>query len=92
MDTKRAETKDGLSKDANDLEDHRNLPRSLSRSALTAAPPDRGFRRRGSGEGRSRGSDLSDQGAISAELAAQGHLNERGRPFAAKSVASMLKS
>jgi hypothetical protein len=30
--------------------------------------------------------------AISAELAAQGHLNERGKPFAAKSVASMLAS
>ena len=30
--------------------------------------------------------------AIAAELAAQGHLNERGKPFAAKSVASMLKS
>lgn len=28
--------------------------------------------------------------AISAELAAQGHLNERGKPFAAKSIASML--
>ena len=28
--------------------------------------------------------------AISAELAAQGHLNEGGKPFAAKSVASML--
>ena len=28
--------------------------------------------------------------AISAALAAEGHLNERGRPFAAKSVASML--
>ena len=28
--------------------------------------------------------------AISAELAAQGHLNERGKAFAAKSVASML--
>jgi DNA invertase Pin-like site-specific DNA recombinase len=28
--------------------------------------------------------------AISAALAAQGHLNERSRPFAAKSVASML--
>lgn len=30
--------------------------------------------------------------AISAELAAQGHVNERGKPFAAKSVASMLAS
>jgi DNA invertase Pin-like site-specific DNA recombinase len=30
--------------------------------------------------------------AISAELAAQGHLNERGRPFAAKSISSMLGS
>jgi hypothetical protein len=28
--------------------------------------------------------------AISAELAAQGHLNENGRPFAAASIASML--
>ena len=28
--------------------------------------------------------------AISAELAVQGHVNERGKPFAAKSVASML--
>jgi DNA invertase Pin-like site-specific DNA recombinase len=30
--------------------------------------------------------------AISAELAAQGHLNERGKAFAAKSIASMLAS
>ena len=30
--------------------------------------------------------------AIAAELAARGHLNERGKPFAAKSVASMLAS
>jgi hypothetical protein len=30
--------------------------------------------------------------AISAALAAQGHLNEGGKPFAAKSVASMLAS
>jgi hypothetical protein len=30
--------------------------------------------------------------AISAELAAQGHLNERGRAFNPKSVASMLAS
>ena len=29
--------------------------------------------------------------AISAALAAEGHLNERGRPFAAKSVAAMLE-
>ena len=29
---------------------------------------------------------------IAAELVAQGHLNERGAPFAAKSVASMLAS
>jgi hypothetical protein len=29
---------------------------------------------------------------IAAELEAQGHLNERGKPFAAKSVASMLAS
>ena len=29
--------------------------------------------------------------AIAAELAARGHLNERGKPFAAKSVASMLE-
>jgi hypothetical protein len=29
---------------------------------------------------------------VAAELAAQGHLNERGKPFAAKSVASMLAS
>jgi hypothetical protein len=28
--------------------------------------------------------------AIAAELEAQGHLNERGKAFAAKSVASML--
>ena len=28
--------------------------------------------------------------AISEELARQGHLNERGKPYAAKSVASML--
>jgi hypothetical protein len=28
--------------------------------------------------------------AISAELAAQGHLNERGKPFNPKSIASML--
>jgi len=28
--------------------------------------------------------------AISAELAAQGHVNEGGKPFAAKSVAAML--
>jgi hypothetical protein len=30
--------------------------------------------------------------AISKALAAEGHLNERGKPFAAKSVASMLES
>ena len=30
--------------------------------------------------------------AISAALAAEGHLNERGKPFAAKSVAAMLAS
>ncbi len=30
--------------------------------------------------------------AISAALAAEGHLNERGRSFAAKSVAAMLAS
>jgi hypothetical protein len=30
--------------------------------------------------------------AISAALAAQGHLNERGKAFAAKSIASMLAS
>ena len=30
--------------------------------------------------------------AISAALASQGHLNERGSPLAAKSVASMLAS
>jgi hypothetical protein len=30
--------------------------------------------------------------AISKALAAEGHLNERGKPFAAKSVASMLAS
>ena len=30
--------------------------------------------------------------AISAALAAEGHLNERGRPFAAKSIAAMLAS
>jgi DNA invertase Pin-like site-specific DNA recombinase len=29
--------------------------------------------------------------AISAELAAAGHINERGKPFAAKSIASMLR-
>jgi hypothetical protein len=29
---------------------------------------------------------------IAAELEARGHLNERGKPFAAKSVASMLAS
>jgi hypothetical protein len=35
---------------------------------------------------------LSDQGAISAELAAQGHLNERGKRYAATAIARMLAS
>jgi hypothetical protein len=39
--------------------------------------------------GRKRKRPLSLR-AISAKLAAQGILNERGRPFAAKSIASML--
>jgi len=30
--------------------------------------------------------------AISQELAARGYLNERGKPYAAKSVASMLRA
>jgi hypothetical protein len=30
--------------------------------------------------------------AISRELATQGYLNERGKPYAAKSVASMLRT
>jgi len=44
-----------------------------------------------------RASDLAVWGgqmslrAISAELAAQGHLNERGQPFNSKSVMSMLR-
>jgi len=38
---------------------------------------------------RPKGGQLSLR-AVSQELAAQGHLNERGRPYAAKSVASML--
>ena len=38
---------------------------------------------------RPKGGRLSLR-AISDELARQGHLNERGKPYAAKSVASML--
>jgi hypothetical protein len=38
-----------------------------------------------------KGGELSLR-AISAARAAEGHLNERGKPFAAKSVASMLAS
>jgi DNA invertase Pin-like site-specific DNA recombinase len=38
---------------------------------------------------RPKGGKLSLR-AVSAELAAQGHLNERGRPFNPKSVAAML--
>jgi DNA invertase Pin-like site-specific DNA recombinase len=38
---------------------------------------------------RPKGGQLSLR-AVSKELAAQGYLNERGKPFAAKSVASML--
>ena len=38
---------------------------------------------------RPKGGQLSLR-AVSEELAAQGHLNERGKPYAAKSVASML--
>jgi hypothetical protein len=38
---------------------------------------------------RSKGGQLSLR-AVSKELAALGYLNERGKPFAAKSVASML--
>ena len=37
-----------------------------------------------------RGGQMSLR-AISAELAAQGHLNERGQPFNSKSVMSMLR-
>jgi hypothetical protein len=40
---------------------------------------------------RPKGGQLSLR-TISKELAAQGHLNERGKPFAAKSVASMLRA
>jgi DNA invertase Pin-like site-specific DNA recombinase len=38
---------------------------------------------------RPKGGQLSLR-AVSEELARQGHLNERGKPYAAKSVASML--
>lgn len=40
---------------------------------------------------RPKGGQLSLR-AISQELAAQGYLNERGKPYAAKSVASMLRA
>jgi hypothetical protein len=39
---------------------------------------------------RSKGGKRSLR-AVSKELASQGYLNERGRPYAAKSVASMLR-
>jgi DNA invertase Pin-like site-specific DNA recombinase len=39
---------------------------------------------------RPKGGQLSLR-AVSKELARQGHLNERGKPYAAKSVASMLR-
>jgi hypothetical protein len=38
---------------------------------------------------KSRGGQLSLR-AVSKELAAAGYLNKRGKPYAAKSVASML--
>ena len=38
---------------------------------------------------RPKGKQLSLR-VVSRELAARGHLNERGKPYAAKSVASML--
>jgi len=38
---------------------------------------------------RPKGGQLSLR-AVSAEMAAQGYLNERGRPFNHKSIASML--
>jgi hypothetical protein len=38
---------------------------------------------------RPKGGQLSLR-SIASELAARGHLNERGRPYAAKSVATML--
>jgi hypothetical protein len=38
---------------------------------------------------RPKGGQLSLRG-VSKELAARGYLNERGKPYAAKSVASML--
>ena len=40
---------------------------------------------------RPKGGQLSLRG-VSKELAAQGYLNERGNPYAAKSVASMLRA
>ncbi len=40
---------------------------------------------------RPKGGQLSLR-AVSKELAAAGYLNERGKPFAAKSLASMLAS
>jgi hypothetical protein len=39
---------------------------------------------------RPKGGQLSLR-AVSRELATQGYLNERGKPYAAKSVASMLR-
>jgi hypothetical protein len=39
---------------------------------------------------RPKGAQLSLRG-VSKELAARGFLNERGKPYAAKSVASMLR-
>jgi hypothetical protein len=40
---------------------------------------------------RPKGGQLSLH-AVSKELAAQGYLNERGKPYAAKSVTSMLRT
>jgi hypothetical protein len=48
------------------------------------SPSRRKLRRR-----RPKGGQLSLRG-VSKELAARGYLNERGKPYAAKSVASML--
>src|SRR6478736_8634536 len=59
-------------------------PLSETRPELVALA--RSLRRR-----RHKGGQLSLRG-VSKELAARGFLNERGKPYAAKSVASMLRS
>jgi hypothetical protein len=59
-------------------------PLSVTRPAVVALA--RKLRRR-----RPKGGQLSLR-AVASELAERGFLNERGKPFAAKSVASMLRA